>query len=123
MVIYLKKEEEQKSTGFWEEYFAKQKEVDMTDDDQAFINTLLEKITDGIKELEGTDVTFPIGKFVEFDWKQRKLIYQGMPFSPLSTLSSPLTIHIFSLHTPSVAYIPHRDTKTILKDCGGETTD
>jgi len=78
-VPYMKKEEEQKAITFWEEYFAKQKEVALTEEDQGFINKLLERVTEGISKLEGTESIFPVGKFVEFDWKQRKLIYQELP--------------------------------------------
>jgi len=78
-VPYMKKEEEKKSTTFWEEFFAKQREVALTEDDQTFVNKLLERVTEGISKLEGTDVIYPVGKFVEFDWKQRKLIYQELP--------------------------------------------
>lgn len=78
-VPYMKKDEEQKVTTFWEEFFAKQKEVALTEEDQTFLNKLFERVTEGISKLEGTDAIFPIGKFVEFDWKQRKLVYQELP--------------------------------------------
>jgi len=79
-VPYMRKDAEQKVTEFWDGYFAKQRDVELKPDDEAFVNNLSEKVSEGINKILGkTDETFTIGKFVEFDWKQRKLIYQEIP--------------------------------------------
>jgi hypothetical protein len=107
---YMKKDEEQKLLEFWEGYFAKQRGVELNTDDKAFIDKLLEKVTESVTNLEGTDNIYKIGKMVEFDWKQRKLIYQG-DFPP-SSFPFSLFLTLF-----------FRDTKTIFKNCDRKTTN
>lgn len=84
----MKKDEEKRVTEFWEGYFAKQKDVELKEDDLAFVNGLVERVTEGITKIAGTEETFTLGKMVEFDWKQRKLVYQG-------TLNSNASYHMF----------------------------
>ncbi len=80
----MKKEEEEKSLEFWEGFFAKQRDMELNEDDAAFLNTVVDKVGERISKIMGTEDTYTLGKMVDFNWRQRKILYQGIFHSKLN---------------------------------------
>lgn len=72
----MKKDEEKEVTEHWRNFFSKSRDIEVREEDTKFLNPILEKVVD--EKNFDADGHMVIGKFIEYDARKRRLIYQGL---------------------------------------------